>query len=812
MTRYWRVQDSQAGPRIRVTVTSGGVRWRCLGLAAICAVSLSSLVRAEESVPPSPDTARASAAEIDWRPLSQLTDAQRAGIPPYCSGAYVQPPLPSFDTRIPQSSLPIYLQADEAQWEEGRAIEAQGNVFLQQGAYSLEVDRASLDLASGVSDLQGRVQFRGPDFIMTGEEARFQQGTGKFELDEASFLLHDSEIRGSARHVRRPEPEFLIIEKGVFTTCDPDDKSWSIRAKRVKLDQNEGTGRARNVTFRVQDVPVLYLPWFSFPIDDRRKSGFLYPMVGTSNTGRGMYLTTPYYFNLAPNYDATLTPQYIHGRGLHNELEGRYLGWYGQTDTAIGYIAEDDEFARKHPGKSGERWALDLDNQSRWNRQWTTTVNYNQISDNQYLKDLNHSLSIDQTTHLDRELRTDFVGETWQFSSILHGYQTIDSTILDADKPYQRLPELNLGGVWAGDTLSWRWDSQYVYFERDNHNLTGLSRATGSRLRHTPKVSLPLENEYSFVIPAFSVDHTDYLLEDYDLGEDHRSRTVPFYTLDSGLYFDRLFSMNDLAYNQTLEPRLFYVYSDAPNQDDVPVFDTSLKSFSFSQLFSDDRFNGGDRVGDNNRLTVAMTTRFTEDSRGIDRAVISVGQVYYFEDREVGLNGVGANTRSDSKLAGELQLRPLDWIDAYVTGLWDARSSETAEGSSRLAVHSPDYAWVLNAGHRFKDDLVVADRIEQSDVSAIMPVSDQISVFGRWLYDLIDQRTIGTLAGLEYKGCCWRAQLMSHSKLQDDTRLSHGIMFRFELKGLGGTGANVREIDQEIPGYESHNNQWRGVK
>ncbi|MCP5161369.1 MAG: LPS-assembly protein LptD [Hahellaceae bacterium] len=755
---------------------------------------------------------RRTAAEIDWRPAAQLPDDRRKALPEYCAGAYITPESVPVDLSVPQTDLPVNVQADEAYWEDGRTLQVTGDVKLRQGNYVAEVDKANLDLVSGVSDLQGQVEFRGPGFFMTGEEARYHQGSGKFELDEASFLLHESEIRGEARHIRRPEAEQLIIEKGEFTTCDPTDNAWSIRAKRVKLDKAEGEGRARNVTFRVKDVPVFYFPWFSFPIDDRRKSGFLYPEFGSSNVGRGIYVATPYYFNLAPHYDATLTPQYIHGRGIHNELEGRYLSPFGQSSLALGYIAKDDEFELENPDKDGERWAVDLESRSRWSRQWSTSIDYSQISDNDYLSDLNNSLSIDQTTHLDRQIRTDYVGETWQFNTIVHGYQTIDSTILDADKPYQRLPEINLLGSWTGDTLAWRWDSQYVYFQRESEKLTGLSRTNGSRLRHQPKVSMPLENDYSFFTPAIRIDHTDYALEDYDLGKNHQSRTVPFYSVDSGLYFDRPFEMNQLAFNQTLEPRLFYVYSKAENQDDLPNFDSSLKSFSFSQLFSDDRFNGGDRVGDNHRLTAALTTRFTEDTRGIDRAVFSVGQIYYFEDREVGINGEGASTRSDSQLAGEMILRPYDWMDVFVTGLWDAREKETDEGSTRMSLHSTDYAWVLSMGHRFKDDINVDDRIEQTDVSSIIPVTNQISLFGRWLYDLNDERTMGTMAGLEYRGCCWRAQLMSHSKLQDDTHLDHGFMFRFELKGLGGTGASVKEIDKEIPGYDAHHNQWHGVR
>lgn len=787
--------------RLRHRLKPGVACWRVAGsLIFVGGFALAGSVLADERLQP-------RAADIDWRSRHQLSSEQQAVLPAYCEGSYVKQPTVSRNDVNNAGNLPIHAWAQKVYYEHEKSARLEGQVELTQGPFRVEGESAVLDQQANMSRLTGGIRFRGPGLLLTGNDIEYSLATGEFELNMASYLIHSWEIRGDAKRIERPAPDILIIEEGSYTTCAPNDDAWSLKAERIELDRAEGVGEAKHVTFRVKDVPVLYFPWFSFPIDDRRKSGFLYPQIGTSNVDNGLYLSTPYYLNLAPNYDMTLSPQYVGGRGLFNEVQGRYLNAYGQTDLEVGYIADDEAYAEEYPSGDSERWALNLQNESYWSRGWQASIDYNVVSDNDYLSDLNRTLRIDNETHLDREARVYYANAHWQFTGLLHGFQTVDGDVAEADEPYSRLPELWLKGQSEWRYLSFEWQSEYIYFWRDNENLSGSDRVNGSRLRHQPKVALPLEATWGYLTPSIKLDHTDYWLDDQGDDDSHIGRTVPFYALDTGLYFDKYLTIRDRAFKHSIEPRLFYVYSPATEQGDIPDFDTSLKSFNYSLLFSDNRFIGGDRVADNNRLSLGITTRFTEEKTGIDRAIISLGQVYYFEDREVDLNGEGGSSKSDSPWAGELTYRPSERIDLSVSGLWDESSHQTAEGATRFRLHSKDYDYILNLGHRFKRG---ADALEQTDVSTVFPLSEQVSVFGRWLYDLQDDRTIGTLSGLEYRSCCWRVQLLAESHLNNDDEIDHSILLRFELRGLGTVGESARELDNAIPGYFNREQVWSG--
>ncbi|MFE8070594.1 LPS assembly protein LptD [Marinobacteraceae bacterium S3BR75-40.1] len=743
--------------------------------------------------------ATVDAASLDWTPRYQLSEEQRAEVPAYCPGTYVQPPLPASTEQTFTRNEEVRARGRQARYDQGRHLHMEGDVELQQGPLRIESETADYYPQSGQASLGGPIVTRGDGFVMTGSSADYDAQNGELRLNTASFLFHAGHIRGQADRLSRPtaEREVMVINQGVFTTCEPDNNAWSIAASRIRLDRAEGFGTAEHVRLRVKDVPVFYLPWISFPIDDRRKSGFLYPSIGTSNTGRGMYLAAPYYFNLAPEYDATYVPQYIHGRGLFNELEGRYLSPWGETVLAVGYLNEDDQYLRENPGENGERWGLNFESAASWGSGWRGNVDYGVVSDKDYLSDLNRTLEINSATHLERTGGITYSSSDVLFEGMLQGFQTLDDNIAPASRPYNQLPALQL--TTEHDSGLWTFSSQnqYVYFWRDNEELTGNNRVIGSRLRLQPQATLGLESLWGFFNQTVTLDHTQYLLSSYDRNKDQFSRTVPFYELDTGLYFDRSLDLFGTDYNQSLEPRLYYVYSPAKDQSFIPNFDTTVTSFAFSELFSRDRFSGGDRVGDNNRLTAAVTTRFHDLASGMERARFSVGQIYHYDDREVQLSGTKPETRSTSSIAGEAVLRPIDTLDLKVSGLWDPREWQTEKGRSEMIFHSPGYDYLLSIGHTYDNN-----NLEQGEVGVVFPIGDKVSVIGRYVKDMVDKRTIGTLAGLEYTTCCWSAQLVSQGYFTDDEQLENRILFQIELRGLGSGGGAGEDIADVIPGFE----------
>ncbi|MCK0105245.1 LPS-assembly protein LptD [Marinobacter sp. S0848L] len=762
---------------------------------------------AEEHNRPAP-----SAAEIDWRPRSELPPEVQAQVPVFCGGGYL--PSTSASGQVPVfpagagSDQPLEASALDARYEVDAELYLKGDVRLRQGGFQASGSEARYNTQSGQLSLQGPMVSRGEGFLLTGENAHYSADSGQLDINTATFLLHQSELRGEASSLSRVGENQVVITDGLLTTCGPGQNDWAIVASDIELDQAEGFGSARHVRLEVLDAPVFYWPYITFPIDDRRKSGFLYPQFGSSSAGSGAFFALPYYLNLAPHYDATLTPQYIHGRGLFTEAEGRYLSQYGESVLQLGYINDDSAYQDEVAGADGERWALDFSTRANFGGGWRGYGDFSVVSDEDYLSDLNRSLEIDQTTHLQRRGGVSYSDQYQYFDAYLNDYQTVAERIADVNKPYAQLPEVLYAGAVDVGSFQAGVESQYTWFYRDNNTLTGLDKANGHRLRAIPEVALPMRALWGFSRPSVSLDYTRYELEDYTLGNSRIDRTVPVFEWDNGLYFDRRSSLFDIPYNQTLEPRLYYAWADADaDQNEIPDFDTDVKSFRFDQLFERNRFNGGDRVGDANQLTVALTSRFNDLITGAERARISIGQIRYFDDRDVNLFGEGASDRANSPLAGELVLNPLDNLEIRTSGLWDHDTQKTEEGRSQLIFHSEDYRYLATLGHTYSRP----DELEQTDIGTVFPVTNKLSAIGRWVWDSELDRTVGSLAGLEYNNCCWSFQVVHQNYLTDDEQLDTRLLFRIELKGLGGSGGASNSIGDAIYGYDERERRRFGT-
>eukprot|EP00003_Mantamonas_plastica_P014111 TRINITY_DN2451_c0_g2_i1.p1 TRINITY_DN2451_c0_g2~~TRINITY_DN2451_c0_g2_i1.p1 ORF type:complete len:747 (-),score=102.97 TRINITY_DN2451_c0_g2_i1:10531-12771(-) len=745
---------------------------------------------------------------MDWRPKEDLPASVRDQLPAFCDGGY----LPStsgdgvaFGGAV-GGDVPLHASGLNARYEIDRSLYLEGDVRLRQGGFQVNGSSARYSQEQGTVSIAGPLVSRGEGFLLTGDSADYQVDTGRFDINTATYLLHGPEIRGSAASLTRLASDRVQIRDGLLTTCGPRQNDWAVVASEIELNREEGFGTARHVRLEVLDVPVFYWPWASFPIDDRRKTGFLYPEFGSSSAGSGAFLAVPYYLNLAPHYDATLTPQYHHGRGLFTELEGRYLSSVGETTLQLGYIGNDSAYKDENPGEDGERWALDATTRASFGYGWTGYGDFSVVSDEDYLGDLNRTLDINTATHLQRKGGFRYRSDAQYFDIYLNDYQTIADRIAEVNKPYAQLPEVIYGGQADAGWFEANLESQYTWFDRDNETLTGLDKATGQRLRAIPELALPMRSLWGFSRPSVSVDYTRYELDDYTLGDGSFDRTVPVFEWDNGLYFDRQSSLFEIPYNQTLEPRLYYAWADADaDQNDIPDFDSGLKTFQFDQLFQRDRFSGGDRVGDANQLTVALTSRFNDLVTGAERARFSIGQVQYFADREVTLFGEGAGTRSRSPLAGEIVLHPLNTLEIRSSGLWDPETGDTEEGRSQLVFHSEDYQYLASLGHTYS-----RGELEQSDVAAVFPVTDNISLIGRWVHDSILDRTVGSLAGLEYNNCCWSVQVVHQNYLTDDEELDSRVLFQIQLKGLGGSGGSSR-ISDAIYGFDEREDRRFGT-
>ena len=551
-----------------------------------------------------------------------------------------------------------------------------------------------------------------------------------------------------------------------YTTCPPGQDDWFLKAERIELDKHSATGRARNVVLEFMHVPLFYFPYFSFPLGDERHSGFLTPRFGYGNK-LGFVAATPYYLNLAPNYDATLTPRTMSRRGLQLQSEFRYMRPGGAGLIEADYLPNDEQ-------TDSYRAAGSLRYGQYFSPYWLAATDLQWASDINYFTDLGSTTHITSRTHLPRIAQLNYGDAHWRFSARAAGYQTLDASIPVNDRPYRQLPQLLLSGDVPGASggLRYQLDSEWTYFDR----ATGV---TGSRLDLHPALSLPLRNAYSFFIPKVGVRYTAYDLS--EASADGPNRTLPIASLDSGLIFERRGLWGETAYVQTLEPRLYYLRVPYKHQDTLPVFDSALPDFSFYNLFRENRFIGGDRVGDADQATLALTSRVLDETTGVERLRVSLGEVFYFNDRRVNLPA-GSIEPGHSNTVGELQamLAPAWYLRGGLE--WDNAQRATARGSAYLH-YRPAKDKILNLGYRYG-----RDQQEQIDISGHWPLAAGWTAQARWNYSLPDALLLQAYAGLSYSTCCWAVRAGAQRRILPDGSTDNSVMFEFELSGLAKLG------------------------
>ncbi len=773
-----------------------------------------------------------TAADMDWVPMDQLTAAQKARIPEACCGLYVDKPIPPLEGK--PNDLQVTGKSLEGSTADG-VTEMNGALHIQRGSALLTADHGINNEYSQVLTLSSNITYRQKGMLLIGENAKVDRIAGSSEISNASYLLHDSSVRGTAAViVYKDDSGIITIDNGVFTRCEPGDNSWQIKGEKIVLDREAGTGTARDVTIRIKDVPVMYLPWVSFPIDDHRESGFLAPVLGSTRYG-GIDVATPYYFNLAPNYDLTLTPRLQTERGVMLGAEARYLGTNFKEQLDGEYLTGDKRYDPNNLFQAGSpptptRWSTKYTLSGNFAPGWSAGINYRAVSDLDFFRDFGKD-GLNSTTQsfLYRNASINYRDQHWAFSVATENVQLLDPTVSPVNAPYSTLPRIKLDGFyWLPSGVQYGISSEYTVFDR-NPVLSRLSAAdiangalvTGSRLALTPEISLPLSTAYSFFTPTIKYKYAQWSLSDQAAGQNSSpSRGILSANIDTGLVFERDFSLSGTHYRQTLEPRLYYLYNQYKDQGNIPLFDTSALTFSFNQLFRDDRFSGKDRVGDADQMTYAVTSRLFND-KGQEKAAISVGRIQYFEDRRVTLTGPPTPDAAllQSALTGEMSYQLADHWRTSSYAEWNTHDNQFDVGNVQLQ-YQGDANHLVNLAWRYRDVPEprfingIDRRIKQSDVSAIWPIVANWNLVARWNYDYSNKRTLEGIAGLEYSNCCWRVRLVARSWIDSKTLLlgqqynNNGVFVQFELKGLGSIlGGNINSIlNNGISGFQDRNN------
>ena len=724
-----------------------------------------------------------------------------------CGPGFALPERPALETAEPDADPgTIDLSANEAELVEEGVSKLTGNVVVRRGSQQLRSDELVYDQAEEVIEARGDVRFWDEGVFVSSERARAELGEDVIALSpESSYMLESAHAHGDAAEIRAFGAERVVGSDVSYTTCNPGDADWRITAREVELDRAADVGIARGASLEFMGARVLYLPRISFPLSSRRKSGFLAPSFGTSSSS-GAEVAVPYYFNLAPDRDATLTARTMSERGVQAQGELRFLSRdYGSGQLAAEHLAHDSKF-------DGDRTALDLAHRHRWSDRWSTDARFEWVSDREYLEDLGASLSQSSRSHLPRRFDAAYRGDGWGALVRFQDFMTLDRAIEPEDRPYAQLPRVAVrtNRPERNRAANFGLEAELTYFDQDE-------RTTGTRTDLQSFVTFPTYSAGAFVRPKAALHVTGYRLnrtvEEEAAGlDDDPSRVVPSFSLDSGLFFERPVTVSGRSLTHTIEPRLHYLLVPYERQDELPTFDTARPGFSFAQLFRENRFFGRDRIGDANQLTLALTSRVL-DERGGERVRASVGQIRYFRDRRVSLDaGDGAETSRSSDLVAELEARPApDW--RLRAGLqYDSGDDRTEKGVLN-AQYQPAPRSAVNAGYRFVRDIGVPGRtIEQADLSFAWPLGANWRAVGRWSYALNDDRnrTLEAFGGLEYDSCCWRfrAVVRQHGRggleSDGDDRFSNAIYLQVELKGLTGAGDTADALlARGIPGYEN---------
>jgi LPS-assembly protein len=775
-----------------------------------------------------------------------------AGVQGHASDVCPAPPKFTF-TRPPDIAADdhrIHIESNDAQLgADGNAV-LNGRVTVTQDERSVSADSVTYDYGLDKLTVTGKVDFLDPKLRVRSDDGSYDTAGGA-NFNQAFFQLMDRNGRGFAKDIAVNPDGKVALDQVRYTSCPVGHEDWSLNAGRISLDTKLQEGVARHVTMRFKDVPIFYTPYISFPLGDERKSGVLPPSLGHSGSN-GFEAEVPYYFNLAPNYDLTVTPGLLTARGVQLAEDFRYLtsGSHGQLDAT--FLPNDKQ---QHDNRSYVRYTdiTDIQHGLRFDADIAS------VSDTNYFQSFAVGTEQTSVTFLERRAEVLYYDDAWRIRGQLQNFQTIDTTVDSANRPYSRVPRVQASALYPIDNSKFEFvfDSEAVNF------LRGVG-PTGVRLNLSPEIRWSSRGPGYFFEPAFGYDFTQYSLQNAGLGlPGTPTRALPYARLDTGLIFEREAGAQGQR-TQTLEPRLVYSFVPYRNQNELPVFDSGLPDLNLTELFRTNRYVGSDRIGDANQVALAVTTRLFDTASGAQYLSATIGQIRYFSIPRVGLPtdpfipgavqigqnvpivnplalpgdallvargqpfiyypgeypyGLGRNglaqplaTTSQSQgafpasdIVAEVVLTGYKHLGVNLDYQWNPYTSQT-EKSEISVQYRPDPSRVVNIGYRFQEGI-----LKQWDGSFAWPIAEHWNTVGRWVYSLQDRQTIEQVAGFEYKSCCYKIQLVQrrYLSIRPGTTTAGGTLdtsyaLQLELTGLSSVGKREDSfLEHSIRGYST---------
>ena len=749
---------------------------------------------------------------------------------------------------------PMDVKSDYAEVFENEVGSYSGNVKMSRADQKSTSKTANYNSLSDVLDLHGDVYYSEDELAIHSNTASLNLASDKAKLRDVQFIAASTPLRGKAQTVYRESKTLSHYQDVAYTSCRPGNQDWVVHTSELKMDKTSGKGTAKNAWLEFKGAPVLYSPYLSFPIDNRRLSGFMAPSFGSTKYS-GFRLAAPYYWNIAPNYDATLIPRELSKRGPLFASKFRYLTEQSQGRLGLEFMPNDSQ-------TNTTRYLGSLKTNSMITKNIHANTDLNYVSDKTYFAELGNALSFSNFNYLKSSADINYATQGVNLSGQFVNYQSINTTTNTfSPLPYRKLPQinLNLDHTFNFMPLNTAMENEYVYFQgayNTSANGTRNYLANGQRFNTRPSLSVPLQTASSFVIPKLSLQHTNYALNNLTQGApSSQSRTLPIFSADSGLNFERELNIGNTGYLHTLEPRLFYLYVPYTNQQNIPVFDSALYDFNYNAMFRENSFSGTDRVQEANQITTAITSRLIDDKTGLERLKLNFGEIFYFSDRNVTLGynygirnvqGSYKQSNSYSNLVTELSSQLTQEFSVSSGLQWNPQQytvQRTNLGLLPINVNSGlqrinaglHYAnkanEIFNIGYTYRNNPLIncsngnstsCSNITQTDASFRYPVYDNWNAMGRWQYSLLYNTTQDALFGVEKENCCWRFRIALRHYMNNISNgntiaantnnaltgtAQNGIFFEIELKGMSAIGDDMDTfLQKEIYGYQGKQN------
>ena len=719
----------------------------------------------------------------------------------------------------------ITYRSDQFDYTSDGLMELTGNVDVHMGDREILADKLTYDRDNNNLTATGAVRYRDPIVLLQGDTGHYNEQSADFS--HGNFELLKQPGHGTADQISMTPDKVIRLKHVTYSSCPKPHNDWMIIARDLTLDTNAGRGVGHGAIVDFESVPILYLPWISFPLNSARQSGVLFPNFGTSSLS-GAFIGVPWYWNIAPNQDATFTPTIYSTRGIDLGAEYRLL-----TETTRGTL--DANIMPHDRQTDDDRSFLKLIDryQLGWNTRIDTTIE--NVSDDEYFEDFTQGTESTSTPFLPRSIGITHRDDIWTLHAEVVSYQTLDDTLPADERPYIQLPRLTAAAHWSPWNIAQvttGFESELVNFTRancipcpavgacnvpnpcnlSNAPLDPMANVDGWRLDAMPHFGLDFSGPGYFLRPNVGWEFTQYALRDNDsdYGSSSPQRNLPIFSIDSGLTFERLSASSTRTI--TLEPRAMYVYIPYRNQNDLPVFDSGIPDPNLIELFRPNRFVGIDRVGDENGLTLGLTSQTFDTASGTRFLSATIGQAIYFEPARVTLPGQALQSVNTSSLIAEVILTAYHNWNLQFDIASNPDVSAVAQDEITLQYH-PSNQHVANLSYRYR-----AGELSQVDASTAWPIASHWDAYARAVYSFLDNPSatpavrpgsIEDFAGFQYRGSCWNIRALWQRSISTRTGIqSSGVSFQLELTGLSSVGSQVTSfLEQSIRGYSSSANR-----